>query len=494
MTDPAGEHGHGRRALVVAVGRPTFDLDAAEAEVAAAVAVLEHSDLSLDIVDEMVTTPDAIVPVVQRVAEGDHDLVVVLQGTFADANAVIAIGDATASPIVVWSFPEDRTGGRLRLNSLCGANLAAFSLRRRDHRAGFLYVDPRRQDAAARLDRACRDASGLPSGRDIDEPLSVPLTPQGARVEQLVAEARIGVIGERPDGFEPCDVDAELVRNTMGATVVRLPLDDLFTAADDATPVAVQTIRDRAMTELTIEPEVASAGLAESARLGAGLDAIVEQHVCSAIATRCWPECMVDYGGAVCAPQAMLCDDGVPAVCEADGLGALTALMLQHVSGDVPFVADLVDARPDDDTSVVWHCGVAPASLAADDEPPAGIVHPNRHRALLNQFALRPGRVTVARIGRGPDGLRLVVGGGTMLDRDRPFVGTCGTLRWDVPVGDVLRTVFDCGLEHHFGVVYGDHGDVLVELAARWSIPVVRLGHRGEERPARPLASSAVSM
>ena len=71
----------------------------------------------------------------------------------------------------------------------------------------------------------------------------------------------------------------------------------------------------------------------------------------------------------------------------------------------------------------------------------------------------------------------MVIAGGELLDRPRPFVGTCGVLAWDLPVDDVMRTIFDAGLEHHVAVIEGDHRNALVEIAARLGLPVIRLGH-----------------
>ncbi len=185
---------------------------------------------------------------------------------------------------------------------------------------------------------------------------------------------------------------------------------------------------------------------------------------------------MTEYGGAMCTPMAMLTEDGVPSVCEADLYGAITALILGDISGTDPFIADLVDADMSDNTSVVWHCGVASTQLADPDERPIGITHPNRHRALANQFALRPGRVTVARLSQSANEVTMLLGGGELLARPRPFQGTCGVLHWDRPIGDVLSTVFERGLEHHLGIVYGDHRAALEALAAAWQIPVTYLG------------------
>ena len=42
-----------------------------------------------------------------------------------------AIAATLDVPLLLWTFPEERTGGRLRLNSFCGANLASHTLSRR---------------------------------------------------------------------------------------------------------------------------------------------------------------------------------------------------------------------------------------------------------------------------------------------------------------------------------------------------------------------------
>jgi L-fucose isomerase-like protein len=213
----------------------------------------------------------------------------------------------------------------------------------------------------------------------------------------------------------------------------------------------------------------------ESIRLHEGLRTLADRHGWAAVATRCWPECMTEYGGAMCTPMAMMTEDGIPGVCEADLYGAATALMLRTVAGSDPFIADLVDVDRSDDTSAVWHCGVAPVTLADPTARPVAITHPNRHRALANQFALRPGRVTVARLSQARGEHTLVIGGAEMLSRPRPFVGTCGVLRWDGGVDRAVEVVFGRGLEHHLGIVYGDWRDELRSLAASWGVPVVSL-------------------
>ena len=59
-------------------------------------------------------------------------------------------------------------------------------------------------------------------------------------------------------------------------------------------------------------------------------------------------------------------------------------------------------------------------------------------------------------------------------------------MQWDLPVDYIVCTILDRGVEHHLAIVYGEHRDALVALAAEWGIPVIRLG---EDRAAAQVSS-----
>ena len=212
-----------------------------------------------------------------------------------------------------------------------------------------------------------------------------------------------------------------------------------------------------------------------SVRLHAGLRAISDEKGWDAVATRCWPECFTEFGGAACSAQGLLTSLGVPAQCEADAYGAITAIMLQRAAGSVAFTADLVDIDAASDTAVVWHCGLAPFEMAAPDVRPWGTIHSNRQLPLVSEFALKAGTVTIARVSQSRGTIRLVLGRAEMLDEPRPFSGTAGTLRFERPALDVLDTIMSEGLEHHYGIAYGDVVEELRSLAAGLGLDVVQL-------------------
>lgn len=458
---------------VLAVVRPTFDVEAARAVVARAVAALAGHELVGSVEP---ASGDDIGSVGAQLAEVEAlDAIVVLQGTFTTSIGAVAASRA-GCPVVIWSFPEPPARSapdrRLRLNSLCGATLASNALHRVGADVRWVHGDPDEPDVRERL----HEALGRPDARV--DPVRSPRTdlPERARttarhVAHHVRRARIGRLGNAPEGFEPCGYDADVVRRVTGVTVEQLDLDALFAAADAAPrPVEVRVPGTVGMDEL--DPR----GVERSARLLAGMRALVDTHGWTAVTTRCWPECMVDYGGAVCWPSAVLADAGIPAGCEADVLGTITNLVLQELAARPPFLADLVAVDVMADTGTLWHCGVAAASLACPGAAVRLAGHPNRGTPLVHDFGLAPGPITLARLTARPSGdLALVVGRGEILDDDAALHGTSAVVRFGRPASAVLDRVLGDGLDHHLSAAYGDHADTLEALAAEWGVGVIDL-------------------
>ena len=182
-----------------------------------------------------------------------------------------------------------------------------------------------------------------------------------------------------------------------------------------------------------------------------------------------------EYGCAACGPMAMLNEERTPCACEADVYGNVTTLILQRLSGEPAIIADLVDMDHASNTGVLWHCGLAPVSMADPTTQPKADIHSNRRKPLLNAFPLKPGRVTIARLSQAGGETKLVVGGGEMIQAPLAFSGTAGVIRFDRSVPEVLDTVVGAGLEHHYGFTYGDHRAALVAVADRLGVPVLAL-------------------
>lgn len=462
---------------IITIARPTFDVPYATETARLAFENLQAAGHELIGTADLAMDEDAIATARGVIDAERADALVVLQATFTDSSLPVMATDGVRTPIVLWAFPEDRTGGRLRLNSFCGINLAGYTLTRMGREYRWLHRRPDDPGAPQELVRALQ--AGLPVAR-ADQIPKIDAFPNhvvsaAARVRGLLETTVVGRVGEPPNGFEPCAYEAGPLRAILGVRVDEIPLPELFTRAADAPDRAVVSARDRSSSFLSGTEELDPAALEASLRLHAGLKSLADEYGWSGVATRCWPETFTEFGGAACTPMALLAHDGVPGSCEADVYGSVTGLVLGWLANEVSFVADLVDLDRATDTGVLWHCGLAPFEMADPDSVPVATVHSNRRKPLLSEFPLKAGRVTVARFSRSKVRHRLVVGTGEMIRAPLAFSGTAGVIRFDSPVGDVEATILSEGLEHHYGVVYGDVADELRALASMLEIPVVEL-------------------
>ena len=304
------------------------------------------------------------------------DLLVLLQASFADSSMAVnlaSVAHARGVPVLLWAVPDARDGGRLRLNSLCGINLAGHTLTL--HGIGYDYVLAPIGDAAG--------------------PQKVGVLARVGKVLRALRTATIGVVGQHPVGFETCRYDEGDLKSLFGVTVVPLELAAVLQAARSADKAARQEFLHRVRRYAANLDELDAQANNGTASVYVALRQQVEESGLSGIAVRCWPEFFTELGCAACGAMSVLNQDYCPASCEADVNGTLTSLLLQSLGGSQAFITDLVSIEPQSDTGVFWHCGLAPFAMADPDAGVRGTVHSNRKLPLLFEFPLKPGRIAL---------------------------------------------------------------------------------------------------
>jgi L-fucose isomerase-like protein len=438
---------------LVALARTTFDMDLATNVASQVRAQLKGMDLSLSGPASLVTNLEEVETAARQLANDPPDLLLALQATFADTTMIMELARSVDAPLLLWAVPEARTGGRLRLNSFCGINLAAHALARSGHRYDYAYAMP---DDAAVLERV--------------RTLAV-----AGHARRRLHQATIGRVGEPPDGLDSCKVNSKALSQHLGVKVVQGNLQDLFQAARMVDPHEVDAILQDLSARLDGLAAVEQTALRGTLASLVALRQFALRERIDGLAVRCWPEFFTELGSAACGAMSLLSDDMLPCSCEADVNGTVTQLLLQWLSGEPAFGTDVVSFDLEEDAAVVWHCGLAPLSMADPSVHPRATVHSNRGLPLLMEFPLKPGRVTVARLSEATGGFRVVVGAGEMLRAPLSFTGTSGVLRFERPAAEVLHTMLGEGLEHHVSLTYGDHVPALIALANMLDIPVLRL-------------------
>lgn len=442
------------KVVFIPIARNTFDIGLAQEMSDKAFAVL--SQLPIEIIgnSELITDLVTTQKVSQSISKTNPDLLLIFQATFADSSLVMTLANTIDTPILLWAVPEDHSGGRLRLNSFCGINLAGHALTRTGFYYKYMYMMP---DNPAVLNEV------------------LTLTKAGY-ARNMLRMSRLGRIGDNPEGFETCLFVSDRIRELFGMEIVQYNLEnDVFSLVDQVDPNQIDTILINLKKVVIGLEELDPKGVSGTLRVYATLKQITQHQGIGGFAIRCWPEFFTDLSCAACGAMSMLSDEMIPCSCEADVNGTITQMILQSISKKPAFGTDIVSIDEGNNALVIWHCGLAPLSMADPKIQPGVTNHSNRKLPLLFDFTLMPGQVTIARLTESSGDYRLVIGRGEIVRGPKSFSGTSGLLRFDVNARDVIDLIMTEGLEHHISITYGDYVHVLVALAEMLKIPILRL-------------------
>lgn len=467
---------------VLALARSTFDIEYATQKHLEMLAQLKKTEKMTEIIGgrELLLDDEQTATAIDELEKEPISALLILQVTFTDSRTILNAVDRLGVPLMIWATPEPRNGGRLRLNSFCGLNLAAHALGMSTINFNWLYQDPMSAAGQQLQQLMSRQTMSGANGKTDENAEEVPAEKkdaktEGARILDDLRGRRIACIGQHPDGFSTCAYEPAQLNSAFGIEVDNIELDRLFDIAKKIAPKPVESLESQLSAELDHLDQVDRPQLKRSLALKFALDDIGQRGNYDAFAIRCWPETFTEYGGAVCGPAGMLGEKLKPCACEADVYGAVTQLLMQKIANAPVFLTDIVDLDREDDTGVLWHCGQAPASMADTRSTPAATIHTNRKMPLLYEFALKPGQVTLARISRSCGMTRLVISTGKMLQRPRAYTGTSGVIRFDEGTSQFLDRLIEERIEHHLCLAYGDHATTLTQFAEAAKIPIVRL-------------------
>ena len=274
---------------------------------------------------------------------------------------------------------------------------------------------------------------------------------------------RIGVIGEHPPGFFFSGTDEEALHKQLGVTVKNFDLNKAFEECvklprekwEGAIERAEQQVIGLNRNEETVQ---------RFAQFTTYVQEKIDEADVSALAIRCWPDFFNELGAAACSTLSQFTEDGVVSSCESDIHGSVSMFILQQLTGSAPYLGDMVHVNEASNSVVFWHCGAGAYSLAHPDQGAKAGVHPNRKLGFTMEFGLKPGRVTMFRVGYTPEGYRLLVMRGNALDTPQRFNGTSVEVELETEINDTLYGLMEEGFEPHYAIVYDDVADELVEL------------------------------
>ena len=400
--------------------------------------------------DWMIETLEQAEAVARTFEDGRVEAVLLFCGTFASAELALHLAERLQVPLIVWTVPEPELGDYLHLNSLVGGNALTSAL----YKLGFPYKFYH---------------------RSVDDEQFYQALGRYLRVLSLARALRglrIGMVGARPAGFQDVTVDELAVRKKLGLQIHTIELAELFARVGGVPEEEAAKLSRKWASEHRVDGP-APEELIKTGRLVLALKELARENQLDVMAVRCLPEIWQHTGVTPCAALSFLTDEGLSAACEADVLGAATMYAHRWLSGgQAPFISDLISVDPARNAGRLWHCGVAPASLA--NRPPVRLSRQYiRKTGVTIEFSLKAGPVTVSRLDSVGSDFRMLIVSGEATGEDIPLKGTAAEVVFKENVVDLLNLIVSQGFPHHFAMSYGDITEQLRDLCALLGIRVV---------------------
>ncbi len=288
--------------------------------------------------------------------------------------------------------------------------------------------------------------------------------------------AKIGLVGPRPESFETCIYNEDVMIKKFNQRVVPTGVSDLLLRSNPlkkADPALTKIIRE-------IKSETDSSSLSEEtaeklARVEFALKSFAAEKGLSAMAIQCYSAMEILFGVVPCYVMGRITTAGTMASCEGDLYGALSMLIQYKaaLSATPPHFMDWTLKHPEEkDTFLAWHCGNGPVCLSGQKGkipischymgPDMGTVH----------FQLKSGVVTLSSLQEDDGHFKMFVANGKSVKLDGTMKGSWSWVK--VPDLDKLyRTLVTGGFVHHASLIHGDYSRSITDACNIMGIEVV---------------------
>ena len=305
----------------------------------------------------------------------DLDLAVVFLSTWVDATvAMAALLELENVPTVLWGLPMfdgSSTG------SLVGLAVVKGSLEQMGRRADFVYGLPETA-AQSILGKAKINA-----------------------VARNLRRQKIGLFGYASMGMYTATFDHANLRAALGPEVLHVDNYALVRSMEALPDDAVRTERQAMLKKLPLSSPDLDEPFTNAVKMRLALKEIIAEEKLDAVSLKCQHEISRTYG-CTCIPLAFLVEDGLPATCEGDVPGLVTAMMLRALTEKPAFFCDFINAEEDN----VWFssCGFIAPSLTEGKITVKRQIHEIGEQGAIISAAPKKGDVTIARLAQRPAG------------------------------------------------------------------------------------------
>jgi L-fucose isomerase len=384
------------------------------------------------------------------------EVLVIYIGRWSYSSTMVAAALESRLPVVLWAPYRDDTGG------IIGASIARGALAEVGLDVPLVHGNFDDPETAKRLTDLCRVRSAA------------------FRLRHLT----YGVCGNRSLGMYTGVIDPNAWRTQFGIEVDAFDQAGLVTEAQRISADRVKPYLPwikNSFGKIKVSDEI----LEGQVRLYLAVKDIVAFRGYDFVSLRCLPEMPTAYT-TFCLAHALLNDSSdaegpkprIIAACEADGNGALTMMMLGLLTDGPVAMGDVWHVDRETDVLRLSNCGSQPTDMAKSRKDVNLVPHQFTEfewkiGACCPQAIAKPGKVTVARLGRVSGKYTCLITTGDALDVPqekvaKTFWGFSPHIFVHLDAGyAAFMKELRC---NHMHVAYGDHKESMAELCRMFDV------------------------
>lgn len=354
-------------------------------------------------------------------------------------------------PLFSWAWPEPGNGDKNEANSLTCQNF-------------LLNMWKSMRISYAWMHRAL-DASATPA-------LGTFLRACSAR-NRFRSARLLHAGGSRVTAFYDGETDELAVMRRLGCRFDRFDLEWIHQHGTKKFPDSVcrklfQTLRSHPACAKVAVPEEQAL---KTYRFGLAILDLAAEGGYAGATVKSWPDLFSCYGCAIDGAVSMMNDFGFCVAEEGEMNGLISSLALHFLSDGaaVPTMMDLTLWKQKEDRLGIWHCGASPTRWLRKGTRLAATRHsilengdPETAVGLMLEFLLQTGPITAVRY-LAPDAGRYFAFEGMFVDSPLAYRGNYGLMapKPGESIGQILGTIMDAGLDHHWSVGFGHWSEEL---------------------------------
>ena len=385
------------------------------------------------------------------------DFLLILHGGFTMGDVALTLAESNFK-LGFWSVPEPIRTGDIQLNNFVSLNMS-MSITKKVRQTSKIPV---------------RWFHGHANSDDFVKKLSLTLKTLAAL--KTLTNTRIGLIGGLAMTFYNMEVSTTKLKSNFGLDIFSHDIHELTEKMSSQETEKVESEILKMLKEAPAD-RVSQEQLKLSSQAILALRDIIEKSNYNALAVSDWPALQEIQGMHPGAAFSILEEiDKVPVASEGDILGAVTQIIAKSFTNKIGYLLDMTEPDLDNERLLMWHGGGGPLYLA-DESGTKWVNHPMIGRGTtkgaiygtISDLVFKNGPVTVFRISENGESI-FHFNSEVQEINPNGFTGCRGWLgnfkmnNTKLTLNDLIETVMEHGIEHHFVLVPGDISNELNEL------------------------------